>query len=151
MAQVTDPEEARRMHQTNLEWTPETTETLLNTIRNYPNSFGGEGAVLGDILDSTPKDFVSKVMLEEKLFDTWYDGNIVLIGDGELTVDLFLYRSLFVRLSLFVIVVLFVFCPGSVVYLDKEADSRCSFISYFLSSPIRHSLPQGKEKEEEKH
>ncbi|KAG0278505.1 hypothetical protein BGZ96_002359, partial [Linnemannia gamsii] len=82
MAQVTNPEEARQMRQTNLEWTPEAAETLLNTIRNYPNAFGGEGAVLGDILDSTPNDTMSKVMLEEKLFDTWYDGNIVLIGDG---------------------------------------------------------------------
>ncbi|KAF9285623.1 hypothetical protein BGZ88_009465 [Linnemannia elongata] len=82
MAQVTDPEEARQMRQNNLEWRPEATESLVNTIRNYPIAFGGEGAVLGDILDVTPKDVRSKVMLEEKLFETWYDGNIVLIGDG---------------------------------------------------------------------
>ncbi|KAG0075124.1 hypothetical protein BGZ90_010183, partial [Linnemannia elongata] len=81
MAQVTDPEEARQMRQNNLEWRPEATESLVNTIRNYPIAFGGEGAVLGDILDVTPKDVRSKVMLEEKLFETWYDGNIVLIGD----------------------------------------------------------------------
>ncbi|OAQ26110.1 FAD/NAD(P)-binding domain-containing protein [Linnemannia elongata AG-77] len=82
MAQVTDPEEARQMRQNNLEWRPEATESLVNTIRNYPIAFGGEGAVLGDILDVTPKDVRSKVMLEEKLFETWYDGNIVLIGDA---------------------------------------------------------------------
>ncbi|KAF9551987.1 hypothetical protein EC957_000060 [Mortierella hygrophila] len=82
MAQVTDPEEARQMRQSNLEWRPDATEGLVNTIRNYPIAFGGEGAVLGDILDVTPKDVISKVMLEEKLFETWYDGNIVLIGDG---------------------------------------------------------------------
>ncbi|KAF9155767.1 hypothetical protein BG015_008697 [Linnemannia schmuckeri] len=82
MAQVTDPEEARQMRQNNLEWRPEATESLANTIRNYPIAFGGEGAVLGDILDVTPKDVMSKIMLEEKLFETWYDGNIVLIGDG---------------------------------------------------------------------
>ncbi|KAF8936255.1 hypothetical protein BGZ47_009587 [Haplosporangium gracile] len=82
MAQVTDPEEARQMRQNNLEWKPEATESLANKIRNYPIAFGGEGAVLGDILDVTPKDVMSKVMLEEKLFETWYDGNIVLIGDG---------------------------------------------------------------------
>lgn len=85
MAQVTDPEEARQMRQNNLEWRPEATESLVNTIRNYPIAFGGEGAVLGDILDVTPKDVRSKVMLEEKLFETWYDGNIVLIGDGKQT------------------------------------------------------------------
>ncbi|KAF9551998.1 hypothetical protein EC957_000071 [Mortierella hygrophila] len=82
MAQVTDPEEARQMRQSNLEWRPDATEGLVNTIRNYPIAFGGEGAVLGDILDVTPKDVISKVMLEEKLFETWYDGNIVLIGDA---------------------------------------------------------------------
>lgn len=85
MAQVTDPEEARQMRQNNLEWRPEATESLVNMIRNYPIAFGGEGAVLGDILDVTPKDVMSKVMLEEKLFETWYDGNIVLIGDGKWT------------------------------------------------------------------
>ncbi|KAF9993998.1 hypothetical protein BGZ80_007955, partial [Entomortierella chlamydospora] len=34
-----------------------------------------------EILDATPKNLISKVFLEEKVFQTWYDGRSVLIGD----------------------------------------------------------------------
>lgn len=37
---------------------------------------------LGDLYDRTPQDRVSKVMLEEKVFETWYYGRTVLLGDG---------------------------------------------------------------------
>jgi hypothetical protein len=37
---------------------------------------------LGDLYDLTPKDVISKVMLEEKVFKTWYHGRIVLMRDG---------------------------------------------------------------------
>jgi hypothetical protein len=37
---------------------------------------------MGDVLSDTPKDLISKVFLEEKLFKTWYRGRTVLIGDG---------------------------------------------------------------------
>lgn len=38
---------------------------------------------MGDIYALTPKEFVSKVMREEKVFETWYDGRVVLMGDGK--------------------------------------------------------------------
>ncbi|KAF9095609.1 hypothetical protein BGX23_000218 [Mortierella sp. AD031] len=82
MAQLPDKEEAREMRQRSSEWGADAAENMVKTIRNYPIKFGGEGAVLGDIIDMTPKDVVSKVMLEEKLFETWYNDNIVMIGDG---------------------------------------------------------------------
>ncbi|KAF9136097.1 hypothetical protein BGW39_006893 [Mortierella sp. 14UC] len=82
MAQLTDPEEARQMRENNIEWSAEAAESMVEKCRHCPIVFGGKGAVLGDILDVTPKDVMSKVMLEEKLFETWYNGNIVLIGDG---------------------------------------------------------------------
>ncbi|KAG0223230.1 hypothetical protein BGX31_008636 [Mortierella sp. GBA43] len=37
---------------------------------------------LGDLFDNTPKDKVSKVVLEERLFETWKHGRTVLIGDA---------------------------------------------------------------------
>jgi len=37
---------------------------------------------LGDYLDKTPRDLLTKVMLEEIVFDTWYGGRSVLLGDG---------------------------------------------------------------------
>lgn len=38
---------------------------------------------LGDLMDLTPKELMSKVMLEEKVFETWYSGRTVLLGDGK--------------------------------------------------------------------
>lgn len=44
---------------------------------------GGSGAMnLGDLMDLTPKELMSKVMLEEKVFETWYLGRTVLLGDA---------------------------------------------------------------------
>lgn len=40
------------------------------------------GCTLGEFIDQTPKEFTSKVMLEEKLFDTWFSGRTVLLGDS---------------------------------------------------------------------
>ena len=39
---------------------------------------------VGDLIDRTAPQLISKVMLEEKLFKTWYHGRTVLIGDGKL-------------------------------------------------------------------
>ncbi|KAF9309489.1 hypothetical protein BG003_009704 [Podila horticola] len=38
---------------------------------------------MGDLIDRTPKELISKVMLEEKLFETWFGGRVVLLGDDE--------------------------------------------------------------------
>lgn len=45
----------------------------------------GEIKTMGDIYALTPKEFVSKVMREEKVFETWYSGRVVLLGDGKQT------------------------------------------------------------------
>ncbi|KAF9101513.1 hypothetical protein BGX29_005525 [Mortierella sp. GBA35] len=37
---------------------------------------------VGEIIDATPNDRISKVMLESKLFKTWYHERTVLIGDA---------------------------------------------------------------------
>ncbi|KAF9136106.1 hypothetical protein BGW39_006902 [Mortierella sp. 14UC] len=79
MQQITDPQEAKAQRFRNSEWGPEATESMI-AVRDFPTTFGG--GTLGDILDATPKDVVSKVMLEEKLFETWHHGNVVLIGDA---------------------------------------------------------------------
>ena len=80
MAQITDQEEARQQRFRNSEWGPEANEDLIKAVCDFPITFGGK---LGDIIEATPKERISKVMLEEKLFDTWYHGHVVLIGDGE--------------------------------------------------------------------
>ncbi|KAG0201587.1 hypothetical protein BGX33_010236 [Mortierella sp. NVP41] len=37
---------------------------------------------MGDLYDCTSKDSTSKVMLEEKIFQTWHSGRTVLLGDA---------------------------------------------------------------------
>ncbi|KAG0369304.1 hypothetical protein BGZ54_010330 [Gamsiella multidivaricata] len=63
----------------NSEWAPETVETSLKEFYNLPCPFGG---TMKDIIDATPRELVSKVFLEEKLFETWHHGRVVLLGDG---------------------------------------------------------------------
>ncbi|KAG0342758.1 hypothetical protein BG000_001618 [Podila horticola] len=68
----------------NSEWGPEAAESMCQEVRDFKVPGGKDGKVLtmGDIIDLTPKDVISKVMLEEKVFDTWYNGRTVLIGDA---------------------------------------------------------------------
>jgi len=69
----------------NLEWGPEAAEAMCKQVRHLkvPGGKDGNDWTIGDIIDQTPKEFISKVMLEEKLFSTWYGGRTVLIGDGK--------------------------------------------------------------------
>jgi len=64
----------------NSEWGPEAASALSEQIRHVRAPFG---LTMGELLDVTPKGTVSKVMLEEKLFETWHHGRTVLIGDGK--------------------------------------------------------------------
>lgn len=41
------------------------------------------GATMGELIHATSQDRFSRIFLEEKLFDTWYHGRVVLIGDGK--------------------------------------------------------------------
>lgn len=66
----------------NSEWGPEANEGMIKDIRNFPTIFGGP---IGDLIDGTPKDMISKVFLEEKMIETWYHGRTVLLGDGKQT------------------------------------------------------------------
>ncbi|KAG0198626.1 hypothetical protein BGX28_007949 [Mortierella sp. GBA30] len=60
------------------EWGPEVSVEMANFVRHQPSPFKG---TLGDIIDNTPKDLISKIMLEEKYFESWYNGRVVLLGD----------------------------------------------------------------------
>lgn len=62
------------------EWGPEASAEMANFVRHQPSPFKG---TLGDIIDKTPKELISKIMLEEKYFESWYDGRVVLLGDGK--------------------------------------------------------------------
>ncbi|KAG0258577.1 hypothetical protein BG011_003206 [Mortierella polycephala] len=61
------------------EWGPEASEAMCNEVRDFPIR---KDMTMGFLIDHTPKDVICKVMLEEKLFETWTSGRTVLIGDG---------------------------------------------------------------------
>ncbi|KAF8928771.1 hypothetical protein BGZ47_001445 [Haplosporangium gracile] len=67
----------------NSEWGPEAAQAMCNEVRNFPIVTGGDKQLtLGDLFDWTPKELISKVMLEEKVFQTWSHGRTVLLGDA---------------------------------------------------------------------
>ncbi|KAF8955867.1 hypothetical protein BGZ46_002524 [Entomortierella lignicola] len=72
-------EQARTQQSRNSEWGPEANEAML---KDFEDILCPWGRPLKEIFDATPKDLISKVFLEEKLFTTWYHGRTVLLGDA---------------------------------------------------------------------
>ncbi|KAF9400186.1 hypothetical protein BGX21_004831 [Mortierella sp. AD011] len=70
---------ANDQHFRNSEWGPESIDSMLKQFQDFPCGFGG---TMKDIFDATPKGSICKVFLEEKVFQTWYHGRSVLIGDA---------------------------------------------------------------------
>ncbi|KAF9151009.1 hypothetical protein BG015_007181 [Linnemannia schmuckeri] len=65
------------------EWGAEAVDTMCREVRAFPVVSGRKKTMtLGDLIDLTPKELISKMMLEEKVFETWHHGRTVLIGDG---------------------------------------------------------------------
>ncbi|KAF8929716.1 hypothetical protein BGZ58_008717 [Dissophora ornata] len=54
-------------------------ESLLDDVCELPTVYGCK---VGDIINTTPKDLVSSILLEEKFFETWHSKRIVLLGDA---------------------------------------------------------------------
>ncbi|KAG0025770.1 hypothetical protein BGZ81_006858 [Podila clonocystis] len=54
----------------NSEWGPKAAEAMCRQVRHFKVTGGKEGQILtmGDLIDRTPKNLISKVMLEEKVF-----------------------------------------------------------------------------------
>ncbi|KAF9985076.1 hypothetical protein BGZ75_003370 [Mortierella antarctica] len=63
----------------NSEWGPESDDGGMEQMYDCPTPAGG---VLRDLVNATPKDQISKIFLQEKLFETWSYGRTVLLGDG---------------------------------------------------------------------
>lgn len=76
--------EQRFRNNDNAEWSNHTAAAMCDETRDFPIELDdGKKRTMGDIYDLTPKDLISKVMLEEKVFTTWYYGRYVLMGDGK--------------------------------------------------------------------
>ncbi|KAG0335441.1 hypothetical protein BG000_007514 [Podila horticola] len=74
-----DAQSAEKVKFRNEEWGPEANKAMMDEISNFPLV---EGGVLKDLIDASDKNLISKVYIEEKLFQTWNHGRIALIGDG---------------------------------------------------------------------
>ncbi|KAG0062483.1 hypothetical protein BGZ89_010621 [Linnemannia elongata] len=78
-------EESSKLHDSfrNSEWGPEAAEAMCEEVRDFPIIAGGDTKLtIGDLIDWSPKEYISKVMLEEKVFKTWYGCRTVLMGDA---------------------------------------------------------------------
>ncbi|KAF9295515.1 hypothetical protein BGZ74_010776 [Mortierella antarctica] len=62
----------------NSEWGPEANEAIIKDVYDFNTPHGK----LGEFIDKTPKDRISRVFLEDKLFSTWHHRRTVLIGDA---------------------------------------------------------------------
>jgi hypothetical protein len=72
--------EAKSQQFRNSEWGPESVDAMYKAFEDAPHPLGG---TMGDIMKHTPRDRISKVFLEEKIFKTWYGDQTVLVGDGK--------------------------------------------------------------------
>ncbi|KAG0051389.1 hypothetical protein BGZ83_003812 [Gryganskiella cystojenkinii] len=59
-------------------WSPETNKKMIDQVREFKTPYG----TLGDFIDATPDERISKVYLEDKFFETWHHGRTVLVGDA---------------------------------------------------------------------
>ncbi|KAF9357706.1 hypothetical protein BGX34_009263 [Mortierella sp. NVP85] len=66
------------------EWGHEAAGSMSNAVRDFPITSGGAEAsrTIGTLIDRTDEKLISKVTLEEKVFETWFDQRIVLLGDA---------------------------------------------------------------------
>ncbi|KAG0378189.1 hypothetical protein BGX24_004531 [Mortierella sp. AD032] len=76
--------ESSKLHNTfrTTDWGEGAVGSMCDEVRDYPIP-GGDGTLtMADLIDGTPTSQMTKVMLEEKVFDTWYHCRTVLIGDA---------------------------------------------------------------------
>ncbi|KAG0247964.1 hypothetical protein BG011_000668 [Mortierella polycephala] len=81
--QATNKKDAKNQLEENFkasEWGPEAAEELCNEVRGFECPYNG--GTIGELIDNTPKEVISKVMLEDKMFETWHSDRVVLLGDG---------------------------------------------------------------------
>lgn len=62
----------------NTEWGPESNENMIKEIFDFPTPNGP----LGQFIEKTPRERISRVFLEEKMFETWHHTRVILIGDA---------------------------------------------------------------------
>ncbi|GJJ69273.1 hypothetical protein EMPS_01619 [Entomortierella parvispora] len=75
--QLTDKESEDEQFR-NSQWSSELGEKFRAQIDHFKTPFGE----LGGLIDATPADKISRVFLEDRLYETWNHERVVLIGDA---------------------------------------------------------------------
>jgi len=70
---------------------------MIEKVKDFKAPCGG---TMGDLIAQTPPDRISRVYLEDKMFETWTHGRTVLIGDAAHKVSTLLQHSLQEQTSL---------------------------------------------------
>ncbi|KAF9957788.1 hypothetical protein BGZ72_001363 [Mortierella alpina] len=60
----------------NSEWGPESAQLMCEEVKGFP-LLNYPGLTIADLINETEQNLISKVMLEEKLFETWYSGRVM--------------------------------------------------------------------------
>ncbi|KAF9371124.1 hypothetical protein BGX21_005260, partial [Mortierella sp. AD011] len=68
----------------NSDWGSESSGSIQEDWRSFKLPLGPDNSyiTIGDLINLTENDNVTKVMLEEKLYTTWHHGRTVLMGDA---------------------------------------------------------------------
>ncbi|KAF9326987.1 hypothetical protein BGZ91_001678 [Linnemannia elongata] len=61
------------------DWSANAAKEMCDLVKDMPCPLGG---VVGDIFEKTPKEQITKVVLEDKFYQSWYHGRTVLLGDA---------------------------------------------------------------------
>lgn len=121
---------------------------MCDETRSFSIPMGDKFKTLGDIYDNTPSDLITKVMLEEKVFETWYSGRTVLMGDCK-----FGYferrrrRGAFESMSQLITAFVISFCPCLIAchkVNPSGAQGKAHQKTLFLPSKRSNVTPAGK-------
>ncbi|KAG0378192.1 hypothetical protein BGX24_004534 [Mortierella sp. AD032] len=64
------------------DWGSGLAEAMCRDVQHFPIPGGNGTLTLADLIINTPRDQIAKVTLEEKVFESWYSGRTVLLGNA---------------------------------------------------------------------
>ncbi|KAF9099989.1 hypothetical protein BGX29_006845, partial [Mortierella sp. GBA35] len=64
------------------DWGSGLAEAMCREVQHFPIPGGNGKLTLADLIVHTPRDQIAKVTLEEKVFESWYGGRTVLLGNA---------------------------------------------------------------------
>ncbi|GJJ74659.1 hypothetical protein EMPS_07017 [Entomortierella parvispora] len=73
------PAKTEEVKRPNSEWAPENCDDMIKIVKDFRVACG---STLGGLINATPKEQMSKVFLEDRLYETWNYGHTVLMGDA---------------------------------------------------------------------